>query len=413
MEENIKHNYNDDDPKRTLSFESSKPITSIITFSKMNKHFFIPFLTPIAVMLSNYFFGELEDSMKDSSLVTSLCDEVAIFVAGLLYFFTKFDKSTENKKEPLTENIKTNQSFEYIYIEKEINIDQTKLLLLLVTIAILLTVYETFDGIYSDDKVNIFGLEVYFFIYSPIFCKFILKENIYKHHYFSLFIGVIGIALVSIPVGLKLSDKDKIPNLYNFIVATSITLFFIIIKYVMTEYYISIFKIYLIVSVVSIILEFIVFIIISLSKNQDLSYFKELFEFKTNENTGNIILYFILAFIFTVISQALLALVLLYFSPLLLMVTHIISPFLNWIFSVINEGQELPDVVLYPIGYLIVVFASLIYNEIIILNFCGLNMETKKFIEQRLFNDITDLKKMELELKSQDFDSDSDNSDDY
>ena len=144
--------------------------------------------------------------------------------------FTKFDKSTENRKEPLTENIKTNQSFEYIYIEKEINIDQTKLLLLLVTIAILLTVYETFDGIYSDDEVNIFGLEVYFFIYSPIFCKFILKENIYKHHYFSLFIGVIGIALVSIPVGLKLSDKDKIPNLYNFIVATSITLFFIIIK---------------------------------------------------------------------------------------------------------------------------------------------------------------------------------------
>ena len=260
---------------------------------------------------------------------------------------------------------------------------------------------------------NIFGLEVYFFIYSPIFCKFILKENIYKHHYFSLFIGVIGIALVSIPVGLKFSDKDKIPNLYNFIVATSITLFFIIIKYVMTEYYISIFKVYLIVSVVSIILEFIVFIIISLSKNQDLSYFKELFEFKTNQNTGNIILYFILAFIFTVISQALLALVLLYFSPLLLMVTHIISPFLNWIFSVINEGQELPDVVLYPIGYLIVVFASLIYNEIIILNFCGLNMETKKFIEQRLFDDITGLKKMELELKSQDFDSDSDNSDDY
>ena len=80
MEENIKHNYNDDDPKRTLSFESSKPITSIITFSKMNKHFFIPFLTPIAVMLSNYFFGELEDSMNNSSLVTSLCDEVAIFV---------------------------------------------------------------------------------------------------------------------------------------------------------------------------------------------------------------------------------------------------------------------------------------------------------------------------------------------
>ena len=412
MEENIKYNYKDDDPKRTLSFESSKPITSLITFSKMNKHFLIPFLTPIAVMLSNYFFGELEDSMEKSVLVTSLCDEVAIFVAGLLYFFTKFDKSVKNKKEPLNENIKANKSFEYIYIEKEIDIDQTKVLLLLITIAILLTVYETVDGIYSDEKINIFGLEVYFFIYSPIFCKFILKENIYRHHYFSLGIGIIGIVLVSIPVGLKFSDNDKMPNLYNFIVATSITLFFVIIKYVMTEYYISIFKIYLIVSVVSIILEFIVFIITSLIKYQDLSYFKELFVFKNNEDTGNIILYFILAFIFTTISQALLALVLLYFSPLLLMVTHIISPFLNWIFTAIHEGQELPDIILYPIGYLIVVFASLIYNEIIILNFCGLNKDTKKFIEQRLFDDITDLKKMELELKSQDFDSDSDNSDD-
>ena len=36
-----------------------------------------------------------------------------------------------------------------------------------------------------------------------------------------------------------------------------------------------------------------------------------------------------------------------------------------------------------PIGYLIVLFSSLIYNELIIFNFCGLSKETKKFVDQR------------------------------
>ena len=75
----------------------------------------------------------------------------------------------------------------------------------------------------------------------------------------------------------------------------------------------------------------------------------------------------------------------------------------------------MPDIIIYPIGYLIVVFASLIYNEIIIFNFWGLSKNTKKFINQRLYSDASILKKMEIELKSGDLnisDNDSDNSDD-
>ena len=75
----------------------------------------------------------------------------------------------------------------------------------------------------------------------------------------------------------------------------------------------------------------------------------------------------------------------------------------------------MPDIIIYPIGYLIVVFASLIYNEIIIFNFWGLSKNTKKFIKQRLYSDDSILKKMEIELKSGDLnisDNDSDNSDD-
>ena len=44
-----------------------------------------------------------------------------------------------------------------------------------------------------------------------------------------------------------------------------------------------------------------------------------------------------------------------------------------------------------PIGYTIVLFSALIYNEIIILNFCGLSKNTKKFINERIKEEIKEL----------------------
>ena len=78
------------------------------------------------------------------------------------------------------------------------------------------------------------------------------------------------------------------------------------------------------------------------------------------------------------------------------MVTDIISPMLLWVATTIQDGQDLPDVVLNPIGYLIVLFASLIYNEIIILNFCNLSKDTKKFVELRLNEEKDDLRKTKI-----------------
>ena len=52
----------------------------------------------------------------------------------------------------------------------------------------------------------------------------------------------------------------------------------------------------------------------------------------------------------------------------------------------------MPDNVLNPIGFLIILFSSLIYNEIIIFNFWGLNENTKKFVNQRLNSELEEIK---------------------
>ena len=140
-------------------------------------------------------------------------------------------------------------------------------------------------------------------------------------------------------------------------------------------------------------------------KYHDLSYFNEIFDFSKVENKLNLSIYFISLFLFATTFQTLTFLAIFYFSPTLIMVTDIISPMLLWIALTIKEGEKMPEVFLKPIGYLIVLFSALIYNEILIFNFCDLNKNTKKFVNQRLNMELEELKKNESLNDIDDFDS--------
>ena len=165
------------------------------------------------------------------------------------------------------------------------------------------------------------------------------------------------------------------------------SLFYVLIKYLVEKYYISPLKISLITGILALFLDCIVSIIYSLIRYHDLSYLKNAFDFSQEENKFKISIYIILYNLFKLLQQFFVLLALFYFSPTLLIITNIISPFLSWIvFGIqdIDSYFKMPDVVLYPIGYIIVIFSALIYNEIIIFNFCGLNKDTKKFVNQRI-----------------------------
>ena len=89
------------------------------------------------------------------------------------------------------------------------------------------------------------------------------------------------------------------------------------------------------------------------------------------------------------------------------MITDIISPFLYWIVFAIKNGGKMPEVILNPIGYFIVLFSALIYNELIIFNFCGLNKNTKKFVNQRQNKELEDIKRNKDALLSEDLEDNS------
>ena len=79
------------------------------------------------------------------------------------------------------------------------------------------------------------------------------------------------------------------------------------------------------------------------------------------------------------------------------MITGIICPLFLEFAEFFYEEEEIEPkiIILDSIGYIIALFSSLIYNELIIFNCCGLNRNTKKFIHMRISRELEEIKQSE------------------
>jgi len=155
------------------------------------------------------------------------------------------------------------------------------------------------------------------------------------------------------------------------------------IKQLTHKFFLSPYLCLLFIGFFSLIILLVLFIIFYLIADKNLHNFIGIFE---GENLISVI-YLILFFLFGLVLNVLTFLVIFYFSPTLLVVTDIIYPIFTWIVSLFIEEKEKEnkalDIILNSIGYSLVLLSSLIYNEIIIFNFFGLNRNTKKYLEIR------------------------------
>ena len=366
---------------------------SLITFAKLNKYFLIPFLCPIFCMLANFFDVFIDESevINKQEFIYSIFFDLSYAIEGLFYFISYFKTKVNKEKESKTNTENQNTGIIYIYNDNfSYNYNNiNKIIMIIVLLSILLEIQNLLMAL--SDYENVFEERLYFIFFIPLFSKIILKENIYKHQYFSLLIAILGFILLSIPVCLELTKDDIISNILNLIDGFIYPLFIVIIKYVSEKYYLSPLKLSLLFGILATIIDCIGYIIYSLIKFHNFSYFNDCFDFSQVENKLTISIYLILYFLFLTILQLLILLAIFYFSPTLIMVTDIISPFLLWIAVSIEDGESILDSIINPCGYLIVLFGALIYNEIIIFNFCGLDKNTKKFVNQRLYQELREI----------------------
>ena len=380
---------------------------SIITFSKLNKYFLIPFLCPIIYVISILFGVLIEktDAIKMLHFLQAISNDLSYIFAGLFYLIPYF-KVNVNKKNESSSNNSGNSGIIYIYNEGIIdNYNPCKIMMLIILLSIIIVIIDILNIYIDIINDNYFVENIYYLIFIPLFSKIILKEDIYKHQYFSLIIAIFGSIFLCIPVCLKIRSQDIIPIIYVFICGIIYPLFLVIIKYISEKYYISPLKISFLIGIIALILECIWYIIYSLIEYNDLSYFNEIFDFSKGQNKFLFSIYIILHLLFKLLQQLFILLALFYFSPTLIIITDIINPFLFWIIKIIFNyislsKDDLIDIVLNPLGYVIALFSALVYNEIIIFNFCGLNKNTKKFVNVRQNEELKDIKKTQDALLS-------------
>ena len=253
-------------------------------------------------------------------------------------------------------------------------------------------------------------------IFVPIFCYYILNIDLHRHHILALIIGLIGAIIINmIRFVLHFSwASEFLFHLINAVYSAILSLALVLIKYVLSTYvfitpYIFLFYdglFCILNSFILVLLEY--YIIINLPeeplKNDNVNYFKnnflgiaQIFNFDatiTSEKKREYIVCFFVSFFFTFIYYIIETYTIYNYSPFLLIIVEtclpIDSDFIEYIFMKERREEEffLKEKIVQRsisqiIGYTIILIAALILNEIIILNFCGLNKNTYSKISLR------------------------------
>ena len=364
----------------------------LFSFDRINKYYLFPFLAPIFCMLANFFLylvrNKINDKEGNYEFILSIFINFSYIFGGSIYFISFIRTKTEETKEHAIIH-KNRNSLNLIYNEGPKK-DKKIIFGILLLMSILLSIYIICNS-FSFGR-TVLEKRIFYLFFISIFSRCILKSKIYKHQILSLSLSFIGLIILFLPFLSKIKNDDIPINICNILSAVFYSFFLVLIKYSTHRYFLSPYLCLLLVGCFSLIITLIGFIIYSLIKNNDLAYIIPKFDSIQNHLGIRYYIYIFLSFLFCSLLQIFSFLVVYYFSPLLLVITDIISPMLSWALENIIEAESYHDLIFKSIGYFIELIAAFIYNEIIICNFCGFNKYTKKCIEERQNKELNSLK---------------------
>ena len=388
-----------------MESEENETKESLFSFAKINKYYLFPFIAPIFCCAANFFIHTInkENNHMENHLFLTLYIDLSYLFGGLLYFISFIRaKTNETRYDAIVQKERPLSAVKYIYNDGSKK-SKIKITLILFLISSLITI-SSVCNLYSMDK-TIFEKRLYFMFFIALLSKYILKNNIFKHQILSMTIAIIGIIILFIPVFLRIGKDDILINVINVFSAFSYSLFLVMIKYLTHNYYFSPLLCLLFIGLISILLTLIGFMIYSLIRYGDISFIIDNFDFSKNKMGVRFYIYAILGLIFSIMLQIFSIYVIYYFSPILLTVTDSISPMMSWTINSIQKGlggHPYINLFFNSTGYIIQLIAGLIYNEIIICNFCGFNEYTKKILQKKENEEIVLLRVTERTINNQD-----------
>ena len=384
-----------------------------VIFSKLNKNHFL-FLSFIIIKiideLCRNYMEKVDDIIRifHHNYIGSLSDFLSIIPFIIIKIRSKDISKNELKKENIKEKEQdSNNDIEYIYSDQktENNIKRAKRIfkfLIIVSIfdflASYLDIIFTIIKIFTKDNLLINKVEnnssILFSIISMyVLSILILHSPFYRHHYVSMAINLLLLIILIILdiiniVNRKLSyiyviEKTIIIILYSF----EDVLAKILLSIDSISPYIYLLYRGILVNILAFLFSF-VFIFVKIpdengNKSCVFSRFWKIYEYKLN------ILFYIIMFFNEYFMDLNIFLIIDKFSHIHFAMASIISYFISSLFSIFLSENDKISNFFYKLGiYLVLIVTSLIYNEFIILNFCGLQKYTQLFLQKEANEDI-------------------------
>ena len=361
-----------------------------ISIAKINKYFIFPFLSPIFIfireILLEYAKGKTSGVRKilqyefNDGLMHSSC--ILLYLVECIR--TGKEKKIKNKFLRKISKLSSHS----------ISKNKCKIFFVILTIAIGYNNYISSKMLLKGK--TIFEIRIYHVIFNTIFCKIILGYEIYKHQLLSLILILIGWAFISVPIFVKLTIGDIYYNVLFFFGAIFYPLYLVLLKYIIENYYISVYLDMFFIGVILLIISSFLTIGNSFMNYSNFSDLFNIFDFAKDK------LLIFLAFASGTIVKFIFCIIIQNFSPNIFVLTNVISSIITWIYNIgyKRKPEKTMYIIFLSIGYFIILISCLIYNEIIILNFCKLNENTNFNINERLEID----KKLADFLSSKEYD---------
>ena len=219
----------------------------------------------------------------------------------------------------------------------------------------------------------------------------ILHLPIYKHHYLSLIINLIFLVLFIISHVLNIND----PKTYLYDLKRLISVFLysledvyakILLSFNSISPYSFLFYREIFLNILSILYS-IVFIFVELPDEKGIKSIVFTRFWKVYENKLNILLYIILFFVVYLYNQNVL-LIIDKFSPIHYAVATVLENFGSLIISIIYGNITTGEFFLKLVIYFILIIAALVFNEFIVLTFCGFQKYTHLFLLKEANKDL-------------------------
>ena len=374
----------------------------LFEFNYWTRYHFIALAVPICCMLTTYlqknelkYYNDEIMPKKENGQkkIREFPYFFNIFISKILsIIFVLISKYTIKHKSSKNLELKENTITRRYHLDYNNNQRKIKAAFLIIGISILELIFKI-EGYLTIGKPNYIELKLGFLLLVPVLSVFILKKKLFKHHYLSFSISFLAFILVCTSSFFYKNRPETLEQLRHLCFSIPLGLAFVLIKYLYEYSFVDAYQFLFFDGILCIIIPFITIGIISIFKDSDYFVYNMkgvlyLFHDKT------IILYFVFVVICSFFYYLTNAVTIYIFNPSLMVMTDILSPIFRWVIEVFKDKEYDGEdyfkyiAILKGIGFTLIIFSALVFNEILILHFCEFDNNIEANISKRADNEL-------------------------